>query len=624
MRRPFARARPQRRPIKRAAQVVRQHPRRAIAAAALVTFAAAQLVTGSELPTKDGDCTRDVLRGTVTRESVTVDACDVLVLDPERSTTLTLTGNLIVHGVLEAKPARPDVVHTIRFIAIDEEAVVGGGMDPIDSDVGLWVMGAGQLDIAGTARTGWTNLADGLNAGATSITLAATPVGWRVGDELVVVPTKPGTFSQFEGVRIAAISGATVTLDRPLVTDHPHVAGRWTAEVLNLTRNVRIEGTAAGRAHVFIRSSAPQTIRHASLRYLGPRPSRFSTARPVGPEPKWLPPMDHTGRYALHFHASGDGSRGSVVEGTVVRDAGNHAYVPHLSNGITFHDTISWNTQHTAYWWDGERCPPPCNIDNWRDHRQPADPTFDTTFDHVIAARVRSGSANNRLAGFDVGKGTGNRIVDSVAVGVDDKQESSGFHWPEANESVWRFERNLAHNNGHAGIFVWQNSPRAHVITDFDGYHNELGIEHGAYKNHYLYEGGHLYANARAGILLHAVSDGAPGLRFERISIEGGAAAVETTVHRLATSHPTTLRGLVMRGYTDAGILLATGGDKPDLLDVIDPTFDGLEFRRARTPATSVVRVQLAGTTLTLTPTARPGSTFVATWNLWRTEGATP
>ena len=42
----------------------------------------------------------------------------------------------------------------------------------------------------------------------------------------------------------------------------------FTAEVLNLSRNVRIEGTQGGRTHILIHSMQPQTIRYASMRWV--------------------------------------------------------------------------------------------------------------------------------------------------------------------------------------------------------------------------------------------------------------------------------------------------------------------------------------------------------------------
>ena len=41
----------------------------------------------------------------------------------------------------------------------------------------------------------------------------------------------------------------------------------FACEVLNLTRNVGIEGTPTGRAHVFIVSRRPQAIAHTAIRW---------------------------------------------------------------------------------------------------------------------------------------------------------------------------------------------------------------------------------------------------------------------------------------------------------------------------------------------------------------------
>lgn len=112
-------------------------------------------------------------------------------------------------------------------------------------------------------------------------------------------------------------------------------------EVLNLTRSVRIEGTSEGRSHVIIISSAPQTIRYVALRFMGPRQ--------VAPDGSLTSVI---GRYPIHFHHSHDGSRGSVVEGSAVRDSGNRAFVPHLSHGVAFRGNVAYNLTGVAYWWD--------------------------------------------------------------------------------------------------------------------------------------------------------------------------------------------------------------------------------------------------------------------------------
>ena len=305
---------------------------------------------------------------------VTVEQNATLAFDPDIDATLETDENVLVRGKLEMRPRPPDndgwrnsvgdwrpyFLHTLRFVGVDERAFVGGGMDPLASDVGLWVMGTGVLDIAGAQKTGWARLAGAARAGDTSIRLAAAPTGWRVGDVISIVPTgHPSTgsasYAGFDMRTIGAVDRTRVVFADPLARDHPDVVDPFTgkvhtAEVLNLSRNVRIEGTgngsasfqpsANGRAHILIRSAAPQAIRFAELALLGPRKAAGDYTDGV------------VGRYPLHFHHSRDGSRGSLVDGVVVRRSGNRAFVPHASHGITFRDTVAYDGWEEVYWWD--------------------------------------------------------------------------------------------------------------------------------------------------------------------------------------------------------------------------------------------------------------------------------
>ena len=122
---------------------------------------------------------------------VTVAAGGRLTFDPNASATLTSTRNIVVGGTLSMRLASASVVQTIRFTGVNEARIVGGGMDPVDSDVGLWVMGVGQLDLAGTPKTGWTRAAGSVAAGAAEVPLQSAPTGWQAGDDVSIAP-RPG------------------------------------------------------------------------------------------------------------------------------------------------------------------------------------------------------------------------------------------------------------------------------------------------------------------------------------------------------------------------------------------------------------------------------------------------
>jgi hypothetical protein len=531
--------------------------------------------------------------GSVQAAGVNVEAGGRLAFDPNGSAELTSTRNIVVNGTLSMRPASSSVVQAIRFAGVDAARIVGGGMDPVDSDVGLWVMGAGQLDLAGTPKTGWTRAAGSVGAGAAEVPLQTAPTGWQAGDDVSIAPTaKPDGGSDFyKGFDESAVAGSSsgsVRLATPTRRAHPEVNGQWGAEVMNLTRNVRIEGTAAGPAHVFIRSSKPQSIRYTQIRHVS---ALKGSATPEG----------KSGRYGLHFHMMGEASRGSVVEGVVVRDAGSHTFVAHASHGITFRDDISYNNVRDAFWWD----PSPNN-------REPGDPTNDTLIDGSIVAKslgVPDDNRDYRLSAFNLGMGRNNTIRNSTAVGTGGTAGSAGFGWPEdagqniPGNGVWTFNQgNVSHNNHDNGLFVWQNTDTLHDVSNFVSYHNgSYGIEHGAYINSYRYANATLYGNGKAGINTKAKPKPMRPLSFENLIVDGGG----STPHGLVSfDHvaeddplPTLFFCTVFKGQTGAAVGLSTGSEHraPEIMDFVESQLSGAQFSMKSLLSGTRIRVQNGG-----------------------------
>ncbi|MGH2635421.1 MAG: hypothetical protein ACRDHU_04665 [Actinomycetota bacterium] len=500
-----------------------------------------------------------------------------LVFDPDRSRTLETSGNLLVEGRLVMRPARPEVDHRVVFTDVDEDGFVGGGMDPLDSDVGLWIMGSGAVSLRGTSKRAWTRAAGSVPAGETSIELEDDPAGWRVGDEIVIAPTGPpagdGQADAYDSATVVSIDGRAIGLSEPTSVSHPEVSvGRdrtFTAEVLNLSRNVRIEGTAGGRSHVFIRSSRPQTIRNVAVRHMGPRRSDAFGDFVLG-------------RYAIHIHECGDGSRGSRVVGVVVRDTGSHAFVAHNSHGVTFRRCVSHDTLEIPYWWDHEE----------------ASRSHDTRYEGCVASAATSDGDAGRLAGFFMGGGRRNVATGCVAVGIGGSDNSSGFFWPGArSEGVWSFEGNLAHHCQN-GIFTWQNTGRLHVISEFVGYHNRgYGIVHGAHRNPYWYLDSILYGNAAGGVRLSALSRNTEAMTFGRVLFDQAGMSphcVRTAPHARPGQAPGVFQGCEFKGYTDSAMAFESIGPaaEAELFDVSDCAFEGNEFwLDSQIHADSIIRV---------------------------------
>ena len=90
---------------------------------------------------------------------------------------------------------------------------------------GNGIVSFGGVQIIGCERTPFVQAVGDIPHGATSIALASAPSGWQVGDELLIPDTvQQGARNQKprrEGkVFIAGISGATVTLSKPLDFEH--------------------------------------------------------------------------------------------------------------------------------------------------------------------------------------------------------------------------------------------------------------------------------------------------------------------------------------------------------------------------------------------------------------------
>jgi hypothetical protein len=346
----------------------------------------------------------------------------VLVLDPKSNVTITTIKNIIVTGDLISQP-NADVVHTIRFAGIDESKFIGGGDVVLDTDIGLWVIGAGRLNLQGVEQT---------------------------------------TFEK----------GVT---DRDALQQFASAA----------TRNLRIEGTSTGQAHIFIKSSRPQTIRYVQFRYLGPRKDNNGD----GIKDIVL------GRYACHFHHCDDGSRGSIIEGCIARDCNSHVFVPHGSHGITMRGNIVYNVLEAPFWWDYGHM------------------TNDLTWANNLVVGVGyierandqdNGGPQGAVSAFVLGFGDSNICRGNVVIGTSGDYRGAGaYNWPEIRDdadtskdltSGWVFENNTA-INCPAAEDVWQNSERHHVIRGSLYINCGVPVYHGAYANDYeridcVYRGG--------------------------------------------------------------------------------------------------------------------------------------
>ena len=390
----------------------------------------------------------------------------------ERKTSLLLksTKNIVNMGRLILKPLTMKILHQIQFIDINESNFVGGGHHILDSDIGLWVIGNGVLEIEGTTKNAYSYLTgDGLINQSISV---KNSLNWQSDDEIVVAPTQQGSYAFSSGK----------FKDIKLQHNHPTNDG-FTAEVLNLTRNVIIGGTISGRSHISIMSKKPQVIKYCQLKYMGPRKNGAKVM----------------GRYAIHFHHCMDGSKGSIITGVVTSDCGSHSFVSHCSHGVTFDSCIAYNVNETAFWWDQ----PANQFDNSNDSNN-------TKWLNCVAAGLYPIPAQRGydLSGFILGSGFNNEISNCTVIADMGKGTAGAFNWPEDSNytpNLWKSENLTAHNCYAVGIRNWQNDDAPHLINKFVVYNCHIGILHGAYRNGYTYQNGLLFNNTKCDIEIHAL-----------------------------------------------------------------------------------------------------------------------
>jgi hypothetical protein len=544
-----------------------------------------------------------------------------LVFDPRVSRQLRSSENVVVAGRIRMRPGSPAIVHDLTFVDVDENRFMGGHSEaPMDTDVGVWVIGNGVLDVQGSPKTSWTNLTGAVDSGARTITVADA-TGWRVGDEVVVTPTEPTSVAEHwlhhDRRTVTGVSGNQVSLDSPLTYPHPAVTVRpgvtHVAEVLNISRNALIQGTPDGRSHVIMLGAArPQNIANLGLRYMGPRKNDEEVL----------------GRYAIHFHTNYAGSVGSVVQGVVAYDSTGHGFAAHLSDGVTFRECVAHDMVDDAFWWDlsvsGEG----------RD----LVPSNGITYERCVAHFVKSGTNSKfNLTGFLMGAGDGNVARGNVAVGIQGGAESStGYHWPShsRNNRVWTFEDNLAHNNRHSGVYFWQNGVPRTIVDRFTVYHSGKGIFAGSYANLVSYRDCTIYACDSAGLTISALPSRegertGETITYENMYIDQAGLteyAVEITKHisRGDSDRVTSITGCTFKGGNRAQVGLPDGGNHPQLYDFENCTFEGNAFWLGNgLPEATHLQVNGADGSYVVRPADQPGEPRPA-WNATISAGDTP
>jgi hypothetical protein len=208
-------------------------------------------------------------------------------------------------------------------------------LDPKDGPALVCCSARMDLHGAPMSRT-WVKLGANAEAGAKSVTIAEPVEGWRVGDDVIVTPSKvhqrrgsdPKEYQNQMGTEerhITRIDGTTIELDKPLVEARSGT-GEFRCEIANLSRNVIVESAdpAGVRGHTMYHAHSRGGISYARFAHLGKE--------------------GVLGRYAIHFHLCGDTMRGSQVLGVAIVDSANRWVTIHGTEYLIVRDCVGFRS----------------------------------------------------------------------------------------------------------------------------------------------------------------------------------------------------------------------------------------------------------------------------------------
>ena len=187
----------------------------------------------------------------------------------------------------------------------------------------------GTLSLHGDRTHTWTKLATTAKAGSAAIQVLDA-AGWRKGDVIVLASTDFDP-RQAEERTISAISGNTLTLDKPLAYMH---FGEVTfgvderGEVAMLTRNIKIqasedaEKTAFG-GHIMAMAGSKMYVEGIELNRMGQNM--------------------HLARYPIHWHVLGEG-KGQYIKNASIHDTYSRCVTVHGTNNLRIENNVTYNT----------------------------------------------------------------------------------------------------------------------------------------------------------------------------------------------------------------------------------------------------------------------------------------
>lgn len=195
------------------------------------------------------------------------------------------------------------------------------------------IMSLGTLEMWGNAPTPtWSKISSTIQPGGTQITLSDSVHNWKVGDSIVIASTD--YYQELSEQRnIAAISGSTITLDRPVNFMHWGANNEY-AEVGHLTRNILIQGDNTSDSQKY---GGHVLAHNGSMKIFGVEFTRMGQLGMIG-------------RYPLHWHVMGDViGQGQFAKSNSYHNNYQRCMTIHGTSGVTAQDNVGFNVSGHCY-----------------------------------------------------------------------------------------------------------------------------------------------------------------------------------------------------------------------------------------------------------------------------------
>jgi len=343
----------------------------------------------------------------------------------------------------------------------------------------------GTLELHGDRTNSWTKLAGTAKAGASKIAVLRA-AGWRKGDVIVLASTDFDPH-QAEERTIAAVSGNTLTLDKPLKYMH---FGEITygvderGEVGMLSRNIKIQASPDAEktyfgGHIMAMAGSEVHVSGVELNRMG----------------QYL----HLARYPMHWHIDGD-AKGQYFENSSIHDTYSRCLTVHGTNDVLVKNNVTYNNVGHCFFLEDAvehgnqfihnlailtKCHPdgkPCEPTNLG-----ADATGDARELSVAGQKAKDAliPSDNTASSFWI-TNPDNTYIDNVAAG----SEATGFWFalPEhptgaflnkaGSENIWprrtavrEFKGNTSHSNFDGLMFDRGPKPDGTFSVGGSNYH---------------------------------------------------------------------------------------------------------------------------------------------------------